>query len=62
MLLASTAQTLQVLTQKLYIVQDVKIDNQILKTVTECKILGVVIPDDFSGTQDIDRAKVSFFK
>ena len=32
------------------IVSDMKIDNQILKSVTECKYLGVVLSDDLSCT------------
>ena len=41
---------------------DVKIDNQMLKTVTECKYLGVVLSDDLSCTKDVERAKACFFK
>ena len=44
------------------IVSDVKIDNQILKTVTECKYLGVVLSNDLSCTKNVERAEVSFFE
>ena len=36
---------------------DVNTDNQILKTDTECKYLGVVLSDDLSCTKDVERAK-----
>ena len=44
------------------IVSDVKIQNPILKTVTECKYLGVVLSDDLTSTKDVERVKASFFK
>ena len=44
------------------IFSDVKIDNQILKTVTECKSLDVVLSDDLTCTKDVERSKVSLFK
>ena len=44
------------------IVSDVKIDNQILKTVTECNYLGVVLSDALSCTKDVEKAKACFFK
>ena len=39
-----------------------KIDNQILKSVTECKYLVVALSDNLTCTKDIERAKKSFFK
>ena len=45
------------------IVSDVKIDNQILKTVSEMQILiGAVLSDDSTCTKYVERAKASFFK
>ena len=40
----------------------VKNDSQILKTVTECKYLGVMLSDDSTCTKDVERAKASFSK
>ena len=44
------------------IISDVKIVNHILKTVTECEYLGVVLSDDLACTKYVERAKASFFK
>ena len=44
------------------IVSDLKMYNQLLKTVTECKYLDVVLSDDLTYTKDVERAKASFFK
>ena len=44
------------------IVSHVKIHNQLLKTVPECRYLSVISSDDLSCTKDVERAKVSVFK
>ena len=43
-------------------VSNLTLNNEPLKTVTECKYLGVVLADDLSCTKDVERAKMSFFK
>ena len=44
------------------IVSDVKIDNQLLKTVFECKYLGAVLSNDLPCTENVEGAKTCFFR